>query len=85
MLACEVFISCKENYPEVSCFIGENIRTKYGMRPETIFTGKNTPCSVLSACLAHQAMLKSLAVNVRRQKGNIQKISKVYVNIEDNI
>ena len=85
MLACEVFISSKQNQAEVSCFIVKNVRTKYGTRPETVFTGQNTPCSVLSACFAHQAMLESLAVNERRQKGNMQKISKVYVNIEDNI
>ena len=39
-------------------------------------TGQNTSYSVLSVCFAHQAMLKSIAVNVHKPKGKILIFSK---------
>ena len=37
---------------------------------------QNTPCSMIAACFAHQAMLKSLAVNAYASKtAKILKIS----------
>ena len=47
-----------------------------------VSAGQNTQHSVLSVCSEHRAMLKSIAVNVRKPKGKILKIFKVYVNIE---
>ena len=74
MLACEVYISSKQ--------IIRKYHVSLGKTYELSTLRQITPCTVLTGCFAHQSMPKSLAVNVRKQKGKFLKVSRVYVNIK---